>query len=747
MKFLFFSFTLLFVFSFSFSQDLRIGEWRSHLNYTEGIKSEEAGNKIYCATKHGLFSVDKDDLSVTKFSKIDGFTDNEIATIKYDPENGMLLIAYQSANIDMVKNGRIYNIPDIYRSSVMGKKAINDIFFYEHKAYLSTSFGIVVYDLQRMEVKETYSEIGLNGTQVEVFSMTIHNGKIYASTKDGVITASLSSPNLLDYNYWSYISGVPTGKIVSFHGKIYAYTNGKISVYDGASWNNYLDSITSVFGCLEVYHNKMIIAYKTALIITDTNGQSVLIAKNSESHVMIDAEGVKWLSVLTYGLVRDDGKNINFISPNGPASVNCWDINFYNSQLYVVPGALTDGWGKMHEMGAVYTLDLYGWINKTNLNDTIYSTFKDIISIAGHPTNGHIFLASFGNGLADYYNGKIVNIYNQHNSSLKLNSGSTDSNLIEVSSVVFDSKENMWVTNWAATNPLSERFKNGAWKAWNIGSNINVGNMIVDDYDQKWILLPIDGGIIVFDETRPAVSNYKKLVTGEGKGNLPSNSVKSIAKDLEGRIWIGTDEGVAVFYDPSLVFTNYNSDAQRVWVDEGDNSGYLLSTEIVTAIAVDGANKKWLGTKNGVWYVTSDGTKIIQHFTSQNSPLPTDVIRDITVDGKSGEVFFATSGGIVSYKSPATEGGDEFGHVYAYPNPVKPGYDGIIAIKGLVRDANVKITDMDGNLVYETTAEGGQAVWDGKNFDKNEVRSGVYLVYSTNSDGTQKNVTKIMIIR
>lgn len=436
MKYILTAISLILSVFYCFSQDTRIGEWRSHLNYTEGIKTEEAGNKIYCATKHGIFTVDKEDLSVTKLSKIDGFTDNEIATIKYDKLTGILLIAYANANIDLVKNGRIYNIPDIYRSSVMGKKVINDIFFYNGKAYLSTSFGIVVYDLLKLEVKETYAEIGANGTQVEVLSVTVDQGKIFAATKDGILKASLSGGNLLDYNSWTYISTVPTGKIVAFRKSIYAYTAGIITVFNGSSWSNYVDSVTSPFGCLEIYNNQLIIAYKSVLYIMDTLGNKQTILKNSESHVMIDEQGVKWFSILTYGLIRDDGHNILYISPNGPATVNCWNLEFLNNSLYVVPGSVTDGWAKMDEQGGVYILQKTEWQNHTNLNDTIYTHLKDIIAVKAHPENGHIFLGSFQNGLAEFYNDKVVSIYNQHNSSLRLNSGSTDSNYIQISSTL-----------------------------------------------------------------------------------------------------------------------------------------------------------------------------------------------------------------------------------------------------------------------------------------------------------------------
>jgi hypothetical protein len=173
---------------------------------------------------------------------------------------------------------------------------------------------------------------------------------------------------------------------------------------------------------------------------------------------------------------------------------------------------------------------------------------------------------------------------------------------------------------------------------------------------------------------------------------------------------------------------------------------YLFKGQNVNSIAVDGADRKWVATKNGVFLIGSDGEKIIYRFTEDNSPLLSSDVKKITIDGKTGEVYFATLKGVCSFRSTATEGGETNEDVLVFPNPVPPGFTGTIAIRGLVNNAIVKITELDGRLVYQTRALGGQVVWDGKNYRGQKISSGVYLVL-VNDDGRKEHIaTKIFFI-
>ena len=239
----------------------------------------------------------------------------------------------------------------------------------------------------------------------------------------------------------------------------------------------------------------------------------------------------------------------------------------------------------------------------------------------------------------------------------------------------------------------------------------------------------------------------KKLTSLPGNGNLPSNEVECLAEDQDGEMWVGTDKGIAVFYCPDQVFSSSGCDAQQIFIQQDGHTQILLETEVVNTIAVDGANRKWIATQNsGAYLMSADGTQQIEHFTVENSPLLSNEIRSLAINPKTGEVFFGTADGIISYKSDATEGLEDYTDVYVYPNPVKPGYEGPIAITGLIENAIVKITDISGGLIYQTKALGGQAIWYGKNFKGEKAHSGVYMVFCSNDDGSKTFITKILLV-
>mgnify|MGYP001328278145 CR=1 FL=1 len=265
--------------------------------------------------------------------------------------------------------------------------------------------------------------------------------------------------------------------------------------------------------------------------------------------------------------------------------------------------------------------------------------------------------------------------------------------------------------------------------------------------------MPRGGGILVFNEngtfSNTADDKFRRITNQLGSGNLPSMNVYSIAEDHDGRIWVGTDQGIVVFYYPENLFNGKNFDGQQIIIAQGPYGQPLLKDETVNSIVIDGANRKWIGTeKGGVFLLSADGLKQIEHFNTSNSPLLSNSISSIAVQPKTGEVFFGTYSGIISFKGTATEGKETYeqNEIYAYPNPVKSNYNGQIAIKNLMANSEIKITDIYGNLVFQTKSFGGQAVWDGKDLSGNRPKSGVYLVFASSKDGSETMVTKIMFI-
>ena len=729
------------------AQNIRIGDWLSHHNYTEGLISVEVKDLIYTATENGLFSVEKSDNSITTFSKVNGFSEIEISTMAYDEESDLLLIAYTNTTVDAVHANRIFNIRDISRKSIPGKKAINSIYFFENYAYFSCSFGIVVYDIEKEEIKESYIDIDTTGTQIEIFETAIFNDSLFAATANGILAASLNSPNLLDNKYWNYIQAQSCNKIIPFNHMLYAELDGFIYRYKNGQWDMYIDSLQNTCADITVCHNQLIITFKNQILELDSSENVTVHQEGGARSTLKDIDGNLWLTMPIFALIKKDGSNYGFYTPNGPSSKRAWNMEIFDNVAYVATGGLTFTGSPIYNNAGIYLFKNESWENKNYRTNSTFVSFKDILSMADDPSSDKIYFGSYGDGVAVYENGNLIKRFDQYNSSLQVTI--TDTNRINIRGLCFDSDQNLWVSNFGTEKPLSVRYADGNWESFSLGpeSNRGIGDLIVDHFGLKWILLPLDGGIIVFDEMQVDGSNYKKLSNNQGNGNLPTERIHSIACDLKGRIWIGSEEGVAIIYNPEDVFTVNNFDAQQIWISDGEESGYLLASEIVSVITVDGANNKWLGSKNGAWYVSEDGTEILLHFNTSNSPLPTNDIRDIAVNEQTGEVFFSTDEGIVSYRNEAIGGGEQFEDVYAFPNPVRPGYEGPIAIRGLVRDANVKITDIAGNVVTEIISQGGQAVWDGNDISGNAVRSGVYLVLCSNDDGSETHITKILIVR
>jgi len=386
---------------------------------------------------------------------------------------------------------------------------------------------------------------------------------------------------------------------------------------------------------------------------------------------------------------------------------------------------------------------------------------RDIVRLAVDPADAsHLYGASWGYGLLEFKNGEYKGIFDDTNTDGALTSVFPGGPYIRIGGLAFDSKSNLWVTNSSVPSPVSVMKKDGTWKSFPYGQYLGdafSGQMVITPGDIKWIQLPKGNGLFAFYNGKDIddVSDDQTVRTPLRVSVPPRNTIKimndiySMAADLNGSLWIGTSSGAVVYYRPSDIFSSSDFYASQPSVDQGDTLFHgLLATEIVTAIAVDGANRKWFGTRNsGVFLTNPDGTQLIQSFNITNSPLPSNEISSIVIDNQSGDVYFGTDGGVISFRGTAIRDDLYTGPVYAFPNPVRPGYTGLITVKGVPSEASVKITDLTGNLVFEGESVGGQITWDGHERSGQPVATGVYLVFASTGDSSRKAVTKILIVR
>ena len=752
---------------------IAIGEWRDHLPYLRTVAVEEAGDRIYCATEFSLFYYDQADLSITRLTKVNGLSDIGISTISYNETYKTLLIAYTNANIDLIKGNTVINISDIKRKAILGNKTINNILFVDKLAYLACGFGIVVLDVDKEEFPDPIYYIGENGSQINVMDITYGKDSLFAATEKGIYKASINSPNLADYTSWSVDQRIYTNRVFNLieyfsdkmivNNKNEGYHTDTAFIYDfnTAAWskfeglNNYAKHsfktrynklVLSSEGTMDIYNS----AYERIQIISQPGGVFLY------SHdATIDKNDVKWIADYSAGLIKTiTGNDGEFISPNGPFSSNVFDMASAGKSIWVAAGGHASNWGKLYNTNGVYSFIDKSWKSYNRQYGYLaFDSISDMVCVAVDPTRDTIaYIGTWGGGVMELGKIKYLKIYDDQNSSLqKWPAG----DYVAVSGLAFDKNFNLWVANSGAPNMISVKEPGGVWTSFSLGSGASgtdIGKMMVDSYNQKWILMRADNSLLCFSEngtiSNPTDDHVKILSNAAGNGSLPGSKILCFAQDLDGELWLGSNEGIGVIYSPENVFeSGANFDAQKILVDVGGYTEYLLYTETVTAIAVDGANRKWIGTeRSGVYLFSPDGTEEIHHFTVENSPLYSNSIIDIEINGETGEVFFGTEAGIISYKSTATNPQPTNTDVVVYPNPVREGYSGTIAIKGLVKNADIKITDVSGTLIFATRAEGSQAVWNGRNFDGRKAQTGVYLVFSTDDTGSEKLVTKIMFI-
>ncbi|TKC01077.1 type IX secretion system anionic LPS delivery protein PorZ [Pedobacter cryophilus] len=736
----------------TFGQQVPIGQWRTHLPYNSVVSIDAGDQEIYCGTKGGIFTLDKTAGELKKLSTIDGLAEINVATLAFNATTNQLMVAYENSNIDLLSGDKIYHLTDIFDKTGLGNKRINAITFKNELAYLSCGFGIVVYDLLKREVKDTYF-IGNGGSNLEIYKIAIEQQNIFATTADGLYQASLNNPLLADFNSWtkhgvsqSYPGGISTS-IASFDGFIYGVFGNSIYKFKDTGWQ-----LTQIFGTdvksLRVSENKLLTIAPFRIISYDVNEN---ISKNiqntanfsSANDVILDQDQSVLIADGKKGLVKTmNGTSFSNILPNGPNTIAVKELKYLDGKIILSPGAITETFAPTFNNDGFSVFENEGWTSFSSTNIPAFAPIRDVVTATEDISNQKKYLGSYFNGLVEFSADQSLKIYNQNNSSLQTTIGDPAS--IRVNGVVLDKENNLWVSQYGVTQPLSVKSASGQWTAFGfpdvlINPFTEVSGLLIDQNNNKWLKLR-NSGIIVFNGTK-----YKKLGFTTNDGGIPGSNVNALILDKENAVWVGTNKGVAIFYDTENIFSGLNADIPNVV--EGGFLRPLLSAENINCIAVDGANRKWIGTDNGVWLFSADGTKQILFFNKDNSPLLSNKVVTITIDSQSGEVFFGTGAGIISYKGDATEPVNKMNKITVYPNPVRPGFNGTIGIKGLSEKANVKITDINGVLVYETISNGGEATWNGKNFSGEEASSGIYLVLIVNPDGTDTAVSKILIVR
>jgi hypothetical protein len=752
LKRIFFS---VFLFSSIFSiAQIPKGAWRDHLSYNKGKVVAITPDRVYCITDKALFYYEKEDGSIQKISKINGLSDLDPGYIAYSKKHKKLMVIYNNGNIDIFSGESKTNFPDIKVKNMVGNKTIQHINMVDDYAYLSYGFGIVVFNLLKNEISDSYI-IGTGGSYLKINSTAVYNDTIYASSDIGLYKAAINDPFLGNYSNWIKDTNImypnrPSVATEVFDNQLLVLnlkdeTNGSlVNRYNGVVWDTIFTDLNEVRS-ISVSEDKLVLIKQYHVCTFNSQWESIgAYSAHTAQHALYDDENL-WLADSKEGLLLNTKQTYKTVLlPNGPANNNVFNVHFSAGNILVAPGGHDRSGNGIYYQADVFEFTNENWNSLLNTSYDSILELRCLVNFASNNNNSY-YAGTWGYGLIEVVNGTVSKIYNSSNTEGILGNF--------VSSSTFDSEGNLWIVNRLSPKPVVVKTPEGKWYNYayeQTMSNGQIFKLISTSNNNMWNISYNGLGVYVWNcNNTPENKNDDEFVTFkvEDKNKKLNNELYDIAQDLDGTIWIGTADGVVVYDYPERVFT----ETMYARVPQLVVDGYLknlLEGEVVTSIAVDGANRKWLGTAGGgLFLVSADGTEQLMVWNVDNSKLLSNNIVSVEINQTTGEVFIGTDKGLQSYMSTATQGNSDYSSIYAFPNPVKDGYNGLITIRGLQYETNVKVTDISGHLVFETLSNGGDAIWNGKDMGGADVQSGVYLVLCTSNTGEEAAVTKILIVR
>ncbi|OUS21623.1 hypothetical protein A9Q93_00340, partial [Nonlabens dokdonensis] len=695
---------------------------------------------------------------------VNGLSGDEISQIHYSEDKSLLVIGYENGLLQIVdQNGDVTDVVAIKDKQVIppDNKKINEFLESGDLIYIATDFGIAIYNLDRLEFDDTYF-IGNNGEQIPVASLEIFSGFLYAATLDAsnnIRRAPITDPFLIDFMNWQQVNTDVWDEVIAFDTGLFAVTvggalasfNGTSFVNSGTQFQSRVLDASSTDAYLVFTLNDEIRIYDTALnqflALNNINGESF-----DFTQAIIVGNDI-FIGTQVNGMIRVNLSNqsdFEFIVADGPSRNAAFSIQTLPEELWVTYGSHNLFYTPDNAALGISHFVEEGWINYTNAEINGLRSVPTITINPENPTD--LVIHSMNNGLLDFIDGAAGTQYGVNNSSLtSILPPSTF--FVRIPDGEYDSQGNLWVIQQQVDFALSRRSPSGNWTAFDVGSvyeEVSNGSSTTKmeiTNDDKIIFGSTDGGLIGYD---PVLDQFSRLIDEVSEGNLINNYVSAVRIDQRNQLWIGSNLGLRVLSNANSLFSDEIQDARSIVIE--DTNGIpreLLQDEAVLDIEVDGNNNKWVATaSSGAFLFSPTGRETLFQFTTDNSPLPTNSVNDIAIDEETGKVYFATDKGIVAFQGERSSKPQEnLESVRVFPNPVRPGFDGNVTIDGLTERARVKITDIEGNLVYEAVSQGGSIPWDTRSFSGNKVASGVYMLFISTSDNIETTVSKVMIVR
>lgn len=777
--------------SSSYSQDFS-ALWQAHYSYNSIVDVVSGENKIYAAAQNAVFEYNTLSNEITTITTVEGLSGEQITTIYYSEEYQYLIIGYETGLIELYSEDEdeVYTVVDILEKQNITpvNKRINHFFENEGLIYISTDYGVSIYDLEGLEFGDTYF-LGNGGAQITVKQVSILNNEIYVACLDnnGIKKADLTNPNLIDFQQWQTIIIGDYHTMNTLNNKLYAVrSNNVLYEISGASINTLftfplLPLDADVSGSNLIYSTSdTIYIYDENILLVDSFQPTTDFDTSFTSAIRLD-ESI-FIGTTDFGVLTSQISNNSTyvdIKPNGPLFNETFKVNAEGNGVWASFGDYSPSFdpSPQRRRGLSY------YRNNTWDSIPYFSLFlaKNLNEISVNPFKlNQVFVSSFQSGILEINNFEATILHNNTNSGLTGLADVPNSADLRVSASTFDRDGKLWSLTSRALNPLkSYDPTSGNWQSYDFSSiyedaqNGELGyfDIEIDNNGTKW-MGSYSNGLMVFNES--IGTNPLRNLTSEAQGVLPFTRFTALALDNRSQLWVGTTKGLRVLYNTAGFYDDLNPSLNQIIILEDGIPKELLENQSISDIEVDGSNNKWIATADsGVFYFSSDGQQTIYHFTTDNSPLPSNRINDIALDLDNGTVYIASSRGLMSFRAGGSKSEETLENAFAYPNPVRPEYNILgfndlnditkgVKVSGLTERVNIKITDIEGNLVaeaqsninlrsssnnYNFAIDGGTAVWNGKNMAGSVVRSGVYLVMISDLDSFETKVLKVLIVR
>ncbi len=738
-------------------------DWTGHFSYGRVSDLSIGNGRVYAASENAVFIFSAIDGTLQTRTTINGLSGNTISSIYYSEAFDTLFIGYENGIMDVIvaNSANVLTVVDIFNkpSITPNRKQINGFIENNGFVYISTGFGISLFDLGQLEFDDSYF-IGDGGGLLDIQATAILGDYIYASSTDGGVRRALvANDNLIDFNNWETVLTGSYGEIVNYDNTLYLIQGSDIlKSEDGINFipfNSYPQGVTD----LRVASDTLLVIYQGNVLQYDSSGTLTQTTSNIEGFTdrystAVILNGNIYISTVGSGVAQLMGNStvdINRILPNGPAENEHFNIKASAGNIWSVFGDYDVFYNPfpLKTQGISHFIEGELW---ENINPGTLFGAQNLVHIAINPLDaGQLYVSSFNDGLLELIDGVPSIIYDQNNSSFLPVPGTTDD--VRISGGAFDASSNFWVTNSRVPSAALHRVSpGGQFTAINTSEALpdNIGGYsdLVIAGDGKIYFGSDNAGVIGYD---PSSSQFTRFFGEDGAANLPIDDIRSLAIDRNESLWIGTRLGLRILFNPSQIFEDPFASSNAIIILQDGIAQELLNDQVITSIIVDGRNNKWIGTADsGAFYISPSGQETIFHFTKDNSPLPSNTVQSIAIDPQTGSVYIGTVQGLVAFNGSSIAPAEDLENVIIYPNPVRPGFSGNVRIEGLTARTNVKITDLVGNLVYEENTQGGSIEWDTTAFGRHKVASGVYLLLITgppDQDGQETQVEKLMIIR